>query len=103
MSVPNYSVCVETYDENQILWCVYSPSMLTAEVKFQITTRLRGLVPENFLADLLLFSGEKVFLHLSFDMYSLYQPDPLLLLRGRGDTGDEVKSAMGVSEFLIDL
>ena len=56
-----------------------------------------------FLADLLLFNREKVFLHLSFDKYSLYSPESLLLLRGRGDTADEVESAVGVSEFLIDL
>lgn len=82
---------------------LYSPSVLTAEVKFQITTRLRGLVPENSLVGLLLFLGEKVFLLLSFDKYSLYQQDSLLLLRGRGDEDDEVESAVGVSEFPIDL
>lgn len=44
-----------------------------------------------------------MFLLLSFDKYSLYQQDSLLLLRGRGDEDDEVESAVGVSEFPVYL
>lgn len=74
-------------------------SILTAAVKFQITTEVGGGLYLKMFWQSLIISGEKVFLHLISEKFPLNQPGSLLFLVGRGKTRDEVESVENVSEF----